>query len=333
MKRITMNTGLLVVFGTLIYINACSVVSNGVKNSPADENDAIEPIMAPVEETNSRQKSLGSSTEPASPKPLEFGAPVGNLEPITRNADVAKSMNLLARIYLENGNVVEWYEPSPGSLVMSEIGTPPNMPSAPALSHLPPSEVFAKLKPDVAVPQRLRQAEARMLKAVGNEAFSLRSAQSPEAFKAVSPQASTVLHSKDDAVLAPPCLTGTCCDFDWFSNAFCGVNWDWQSCQTRLGDVFETCHDKSWGWDNVNGAHAAQCPFTGDGQLWVQHYGCAIFGTLLCGQWKYHVPNHTYRWFGWSGTADKIHFEAGAWWKENPKPWEGLHNLEMSCDW
>lgn len=79
------------------------------------------------------------------------------------NASSDKQMNLLVRLYLDDGNMVQFYEPAPGHLLLVgvEVGGEPFSTRVPGYQNMLPVAIFNALEPGVAVPSALAAAQAR----------------------------------------------------------------------------------------------------------------------------------------------------------------------------
>lgn len=89
---------------------------------------------------------------------------------LPENSPPAISNHLLASVTVKEGNVFEFYETSPGHILVSELGRYPNPPLAESygISGMPLTQAYQVLAPGDAVPQSLLAAEQRALQAAGN---------------------------------------------------------------------------------------------------------------------------------------------------------------------
>jgi hypothetical protein len=70
-------------------------------------------------------------------------------------------LNLLTKVTRENGNVVEFYEPSPGFILMSEAGKVPNKPLDIQVRGMTAVDLFRYLAPGQSIPTQLLSAQER----------------------------------------------------------------------------------------------------------------------------------------------------------------------------
>ena len=90
----------------------------------------------------------------------------GNTESIHVRDDVRaeNGMNLIATLPLDNGNALEFYEPSPGAVLISEVGMASNPPVSMThdLQSMSLVEIYETFAPGHAVPAALTAAQHRL---------------------------------------------------------------------------------------------------------------------------------------------------------------------------
>jgi hypothetical protein len=122
----------------------------------------------------------------------------------------------IAAIALTNGNQLEFYEPSPGWLFVSEAGTAGAAPTV--HNGRTPVELYRDLAPNGEVPEVLVAAEARLQ--------ARRADPTPAPFVAQG----TITPKTADVAPGANFIDNQSCDDQWFSNNFCGGSPDWQMC-------------------------------------------------------------------------------------------------------
>lgn len=177
----------------------------------------------------------------------------------------------IATIALANGNQVEFYEPSPGRLFVSELGTA-------GVTPLPTSnksavELYRQLRPDQKVPAVLLAAQARQ------EAMPPGPAPTLEAAATELPGAGIVQPGTHDYI------DNEGCDDHWFNDTFCGGTFDWKMCLlNHWNGAFASL-------SSVDYVHHAACADIGDITFKVRMGdGSGINSTVLQGQYR------TYSW-------------------------------------
>jgi hypothetical protein len=187
-------------------------------------------------------------------------------------ADDAAAPERLAPITslaLANGNTVEFYETSPGMLLVSEtgrVGIPPVPTSA-----LRPLDLYRQLAPGQPAPEVLVAAQAR-----ADARFKDSAPPAGDTEPAPMPQVASAV---------PGYIDNQSCDDHWFDDTFCTGSPDWQMCLLNH-------------WD---GAYAQLGSVD-----WVKHATCADIGNITLqiqmgdgtgGIWD--VLEGHYRWFSW----------------------------------
>jgi hypothetical protein len=74
---------------------------------------------------------------------------------IAANHQADLDLNLIARIYRENGNAVEFYQPAPDRILVSEVGPATNTFLSRATLRTPPASLFRALSPGRPLPPEL----------------------------------------------------------------------------------------------------------------------------------------------------------------------------------
>ncbi len=119
----------------------------------------------------------------------------------------------ITTVALDNGNQIEFYEPSPGMLLVSELGTAGVAPLASTERN--PVELYRELAPGKPVPAALLAAQARS-ESLPPGASPKVTAESQERTVAPNPTASFI--------------DNEACDDYWFNNNFCTGSYDWSMC-------------------------------------------------------------------------------------------------------
>ncbi len=179
----------------------------------------------------------------------------------------------IASVALDNGNQIEFYEPSPGVLLVSELGTAGVAPLA--TSQRNPVELYRELAPGAPVPAALLAAQERSERLPPGAAPKLTAGAAEPSMVAPPPAASFI--------------DNLGCDDAWFNTNFCPNGTDWQLCLLN-----------QW-----NGAYAYRSSVD-----WVRHAVCADVGDVTLrvamgdgagGSWS--VPQGSYRTFTWRDTC------------------------------
>jgi hypothetical protein len=175
----------------------------------------------------------------------------------------------IASLTLANGNTMEFYEMSPGVLLVSELGRV-GVPPLPAVK-MRPLDLYRQLAPDQTVPDVLVAAQER--------ADALRTDPTPPADE------TPALPISQAAGVQLSYIDNQSCDDHWFDDTFCAGTYDWQMCLLNH-------------WD---GAYAQLSSVD-----YVRHATCADIGNITLkvvmgdgtgGIWD--VLEGHYRWFSW----------------------------------
>jgi len=203
----------------------------------------------------------------------------------------------VARVDLENGLFVGWYEPAPGVVLVGGNIRYPHQPVSlePGLSAL---ERFRALAPGREVPEALRAADARrthyaeLSKEKGRpqspavrvervEEMGLGEGSRPGApVEGIGVQRQAVI---DDSA----------CPWSWFENAYCGI------CR----DDANSCGDWKVRWSFRTGTSI----FTREDTWWAKVAACSYRGAI-------HYRVRVQPWYSWSTSVDVIRQTGEGWW-------------------
>jgi len=217
--------------------------------------------------------------------------------------DDAASSDAIASVSLASGVTVEFYEPSPGELLVVQSARAGVTPLQLTADH--PLELWHELAPDRPAPEALVQAQAHLDEA----------ARDP----VVARPALTATGSVAAAHDAHPVyfIDNQSCDDHWFSDTFCGGSYDWQMC---LLNHWDGAYAKSGG---VHHAYYSACADIGNITLQVK------MGSGDGGIWD--ITEGTYRYYSWfaaspffwdssstrgdilNATNNRFHYFAGYW--------------------
>jgi hypothetical protein len=120
----------------------------------------------------------------------------------------------IASVTLANGNTVDFYESSPGVLLVSETGTVGIAPIP--NTRMRPLDLYRSLAPDQPVPEALVAAQARA------------DARNPEPEPPTDEPAAR--QPSPAAGIAVGYIDNQSCDDHWFDNTFCIGSYDWKMC-------------------------------------------------------------------------------------------------------
>jgi len=176
------------------------------------------------------------------------GCVTGDPEPevvANQTGPAEQTLHFVARVYRANGNAVEFYEPIPGSILISETGLAGGGFLDSQSLHQPIPQLLAAIAPDQPVPPALAQAIARAdAKAAAQPENVSRSAPS------FSVDRSTKSVSAEPANGLTPYTTGAC-NQTWFTNTQCnltppywaGGQWEWSECLVPWSNgAYGTCN-------------------------------------------------------------------------------------------
>jgi hypothetical protein len=209
-------------------------------------------------------------------------------------AVAAPGSNLIARSGLPSGNVLEFYEPAPGRVIVSEIGRNGVNPTfRPNEVPRSPIDVFKHALPGTAVPQELVDADVRR-QALRDPAEAepeppLLDASRPLPNFAVETKASNAGAAEDSGDGAYDHR----CPAAWFADRNC-VSGDWEVCWTNItGSSSFTRSDTDIG-------QTATCSYRGSISFKFEERPWYSWETM--GSWT--VPEGTWRWANDSGLFD-----------------------------
>lgn len=180
----------------------------------------------------------------------------------------------IATLALANGNVIDFFELTPGEIIVSETGFPPNPPTP--VEGLTPVDIFRAYAPGEEIPAALEQAQAR----AGVEPYGTEVAPAE-------------LPAPDVAYAAGPC------DKSWFESSFCsgGGGFDFNMCLTNWWNgAYAYAHNAFYHYTVV-------CPFKGNVVLSIHNQGA---WTVSQGTYRWASKWASYSWFDW----DEFFFRA-----------------------
>jgi hypothetical protein len=181
---------------------------------------------------------------------------VSTSEAFNPNAEAEEQFNLIARVYRQNGNAVEFYEPEPGLVAISEVGRAGND-FLGKRGKLSVEEVFDQIAPGQPLPEALVDALERSRLPVSLPEWTTRPAR-PEVVTLLSPAIGGVTTSGTGG--ARPALlpdTPGSCNNTWFTNTQCDLpvdpnfctdpvscQWDWTECLVPwYNGAYGTCNN------------------------------------------------------------------------------------------
>ena len=228
------------------------------------------------------------------------------------NRQVDVDLNLITRVYVSEFQVVEFYEPEPGTVLISTAGRPqrgtPSIQSK-ELKDLSPSEVFRKIAPGHPVPAVITRAEERSRSvAVATGATGEHgNGVTPPATSAPSADVARGANAVEISLVAPKPLNRDNGEIgkvqlpahwpDYYCEAFFFMDYP---CPTWAN--FNTC-DYFWdgasaGYPDINHSYTAMCPNDADGELVVlvgPPIGIGGDTSGISGYGNWSVPRHTVR--------------------------------------
>jgi hypothetical protein len=223
------------------------------------------------------------------------------------NKQADKDLNLITRITLARNHVVEFYEPTPGQIIMSEAAEVPEAPTGRLvdIERLSPSQAYAALT-SAAPPAALMAAEHRALErraeqslpAAEPDAISVAPAANTTANLAQpSPSATRTQPAGQETTVVRSALSGGYCPSEWFkTQSFKDSGGTTRGfCPNRLFSADYTwCMLDWWGGAYAKSSDTDQtfgtvCADIGSVQMKVSTAGHGG------GSWT--VPEGTYRWF------------------------------------
>lgn len=246
--------------------------------------------------------------------PFTLASPIEGTNSIERKLIPDRELHLVAKVERYNGNLVKFYEPQPGMLIVSEEGIVPNLPLTAEydIASMAPVELYNFLAPNEPIPEKLLQAQQ-----LADELeiyFSEKEMVLPsEKYSSVEDNDVTLGSETLDDKVKINAIDDYKCPASWFEANFCTG----QICWLYLTGT-------SWFQVNdVNYAFAAACSYRGTIQLTFKYRPWSTWYTQ--GSWS--IPVGTYRWVyrynGWidfdfkstvgQASGDGYH-HAGKWW-------------------
>jgi hypothetical protein len=213
------------------------------------------------------------------------------LPSVRPNRALDATLNLLTRVKTDSGSVLEFYEPKPGDILISEAGSDGATPSRALSRTLSPSAAYRAVAPSLPVPAKLLAAEARL------------AASTPSAVEHPRPAPQSGRGSPP-AWLTPSGHRGTVHADAVDPNAYCGRQWFVNNISQAYGDCMVSEQNYQWcfydtgpgAWatgGNVWADQAELCVAAGDGVfLTVNRQGDNNAG----GNWSVPAPGWRYFW-------------------------------------
>ncbi len=231
--------------------------------------------------------AVGCSAAPERPETLaaEQAAAADPLVAGNRSADSA--LNLITRVKSATGSIVEFYEPTPGDVIISEAGGDGVLPVRDDLRKLMPTAVYQLVAPQLPVPDKLRDAELRLRQLASSSPTRASSAASAPAAPTTAP--AIVNHTVSPLAVDP--------------NAFCGRQWFTDNVNDASFDCSGSGAPFMWCQYDIGTGASAQgnniyldaaelCVAAGSGnELTVSRQGDDNSG----GAWS--MPSPSWRWF------------------------------------
>lgn len=181
----------------------------------------------------------------------------------------------IATIALDSGNELQFFEPSPGLLLVSELGTAGISPLS--IDGKNPIDLYRQLAPGRDVPRVLLDAQAR--------AEKLPADAQPD-IKVSSSDAKSSVSSQVVETGPRNYINNQSCDDQWFNNTFCIGSYDWSVCRLNQVGDFWASHS------SADYAHFAVCADIGNVTFKI------TMGDGSGGNWT--VTEGTYRTWSWS---------------------------------
>jgi hypothetical protein len=202
-----------------------------------------------------------------------------------QNKGVDEALGLVERLILDDGNqMVEFYQPTPGEVLVSAAGRPTRTPvlSAADLQNTTAAALYAKLAPGREIPARLVNVDpiANATPPVESQGAAFGSTERTSPAGTPLPPAANAVGVQREALTSGYC--GTQWFKDWAGFGCSGGGGDYSWCLT---DWYGGAHfTVTNGWASFYNL----CPEIGDATL-------KVSGTYGVSSWW--VPQNTYRWF------------------------------------
>lgn len=236
----------------------------------------------------------------------DLGNALGDVskEVVISNED--NDMNLLARVEVQDNELLEFYEPAPGTILLSGAGAPSRPVMFTENIDLNVSEIWQLATHDAPMPTALKAAVDRQIEAIekiGVEA-PLEGLETPEVENGMIAAAAASLELEKEVVGGPENIVeskhavwGGWCQTSYYTSYISGYGGRLGDCGGSGGwwDDFTVC------WDTVTGYGAAWHHDALDMRTNV----CSVIGSVIMkvsadeswvprGSWT--VPEDTYRW-------------------------------------
>jgi hypothetical protein len=237
----------------------------------------------------------GCSGAPAQSSPDEANrtltasveAEAASLRSVAPNRAIDVSLNLLTRVVTDTGSVLEFYEPSPGDILVSEAGSDGATPSRALSRDLSASAAYHAVAPGLPVPAKLLAAETRLA------ALTSTASERPPVDKLAVP--ATPLSKPAHGVVRPFAVDpNSYCGRQWFINNISDAH---HNCIDGFGNYQWCMYDTGPGaWANCNNLVADEaelCVANGDNiSLKVNRQGDDNSG----GNWSVPAPGWRTFW-------------------------------------
>ncbi len=232
---------------------------------------------------------------------------------VTANLAADEQLHLLTRIYLDTGGVFEFYEPSPGQLMVSEAG-PAGVPTVHQntdFTGMTVLDIHEQLAPGQPIPRRLRDAHRRAVERENGRSEPVAYDREPGAGGLVSEIRSSADASRsyadageggfaagagESAAKGPGAdesseqgLKAGSCSRNWFSNQFCsGSGGDYSWCLTdHWNGAYAWCNNlyffETTVCADIGNIGLQVNAGDGDGGLWVVNQGTYRWYQKVCG--------------------------------------------------
>ena len=239
-----------------------------------------------------------SSGEQPGPAGLERGASVETAS----DPQQARTVNLeeieVARIDMENGLFVGWYEPAPGVVLVGGNIVYPHEPVIldPALSTV---EQFRALAPEREVPAALLEAEAlRQHFAQLAEESGVKQSPAVQIERVDGMGLGDGLRFETNVdgvgIQRQALPDDSACPWSWFEGAYCGI---------CAAPNHNSCGDWKVRWSFRTGTSS----FTREDTWWTRTAACSYRGAI-------HYRVRVQPWYSWSTVVDVIRQTGEGWW-------------------
>ena len=224
-------------------VGVCLIVACGSTSGVDTTGTVAQPVVGSI----ATAITINSATIPAASGTLAQTEQTATLNTLSDG-----QLNLLVRLYLDDGNMLQWYEPAPGHLLLigvSASGQSMNS-KLPGWQKLLPTALFSALEPGMPVPTNLQDAQQRatLLAASGSLVPKMDAGQAPPSSSAGAATPS------GDAVV--PLTCGSCtnyCAYSCWSCRACssGDDYDWCYQDAYNGAYSDNGGNQAWGWGDI----------------------------------------------------------------------------------